>query len=157
MRRLTVLLATAVILIGVFWAAPARAQAVGATDIDISLPSIVILHYFTNVDIDITEAGLVTFLGYASNAVDQGTEAPGPGGFIQDLTISPTAPTGNLGAADLTLQNAWAVRAVGAAGANTQVSIAITDATLTNGAASITITSRSSPMTCPRRWTSIRA
>jgi hypothetical protein len=139
MRRLTVLVIAAAVLIAVFASAPARAQAVGATDIDISLPSIVILHYFSEVDITINEAGLRAFLGYASNAVDQGTGAPGAGGFTQDLAIAPMAPTGDLSAADLTLTNAWAVRAIGASGANTQVSIVATDPTLANGTATITI------------------
>ena len=139
MKRFSVILVAAAVLIAVFAPAPARAQAVGATAIDITLPSIVILHYFSEVDIEITEAGLITFLGYGSNEVDEGLEAPAAGGFTQDLTLSPSVPTGDPAAALLTLQNAWAVRAIGASGQQTQVSIAPTDATLANGAATITI------------------
>ena len=42
---------SAVAILGVmiaFSSAPAQAQAVGATDIDITLPDIVILHYFSS-------------------------------------------------------------------------------------------------------------
>jgi hypothetical protein len=139
MKRLSLVLVAAAVLIAVFASAPARAQAVGATDIDITLPSIVILHYFSSVDIEITEAGLITFLGYASDEVDEGLQAPAAGGFVQDLSLVPSVPTGDPSAALLTLQNAWAVRAIGGVGQQTQVSIAATDATLANGTATISI------------------
>jgi hypothetical protein len=122
-----------------------QAQASGASDLDITLPDIVVLHYFSDIDIDISAAALGTFLyGTASGeiAINEGTAAPAAGGFTQDLTMTATAPTGDPSAVDLTLQNAWAVSSVRlwGAGAQTEVRISITDATLTHGASGDTIT-----------------
>ena len=71
----------------------AHAQASGATDIDITLPDIVILHYFSNVDISITGDELGTFLtGVAGDqTIDEGTSAPAAAGFTQDLGMVPSA------------------------------------------------------------------
>jgi hypothetical protein len=109
--------------------APVHAQAVGATDIDITIPDIVILHYFSAVSVSIDGADMGTFLtGNASalQAADEGSVSVGPGGFTQDLNIIPSALTGNPAAAVLTLQNAWAVRAI-SGGASTQTQLAITN------------------------------
>jgi hypothetical protein len=128
-------------------ATPAQAQATGDTDIDITIPDIVILHYFGNVDVTITSGALGTFLtGTAGNsAVDDGIAAPAAGGFDQNLLIGPSALTGgDPAAAVLILRRAWAVRSISfAGGANTSLDIDITtdpvlDHTLT--AATITIT-----------------
>lgn len=111
----------------------AHAQAVGATDVDINLPNIVVLHYFSNVDISINAATLEAFLGYSGNDVDEGTTSAS-NSFSPDLDISSslTAPTGDPTAAQLVLTNAWAVRALGGAGSSIQIAIANTDSTLTN-------------------------
>lgn len=113
--------------------ATARAQAVGATDVDINLPNIVVLHYFSNVDITINAATLEAFLGYGANTVDEGTKAAS-NSFSPNVDISSslTAPTGDPSAANLVLSNAWAVRALGGAGSSIQIAIANTDNTLTN-------------------------
>jgi hypothetical protein len=122
----------------------ANAQASGATDIDITLPDIVILHYFSNVDISITGDALGTFLtGVAGDqSIDEGTSAPVAGGFTQDLGIGPSALTGgDPAAAVLTLLNAWAVRSI-ATDADTTLDIAVTDDTLTHaGGGTIVISS----------------
>jgi hypothetical protein len=123
--------------------APVHAAAVGATDVDINIPDIVILHYFSSVDVSITSSALGTFLAGTAgdSSVDEGTAAPAAGGFSQDLAISPSALSGDPSAALLVLQNAWAVRAVSlAGGTNTQVSIANTDDTLDHATTSATIT-----------------
>jgi hypothetical protein len=113
---------------------PAQAQAVGATDVDITIPDIVILHYFSAVDVQITSDALGTYLtgSAGDSSVDEGTAAPAAGGFDQDLNIGPSAVlTGDPTAAVLVLRNAWAVRAISlAGGANTQLAIANTDPTL---------------------------
>jgi hypothetical protein len=112
-------------------AMPAAAQATGATDVDITLPDIVILHYFSNVDVTITDTALGTFLtgSAGDSSVDEGTATPAAGGFTQDLGMTPAGLTlsGDPSAAVLVLQNAWAVRAISTAGTNTQLSIANTD------------------------------
>jgi hypothetical protein len=132
-RKLTTLITTALGLVVCVLAlsAPAQAQAVGATDVDITIPDIVILHYYSEVDVTISQADLGTFLGTGGSAsVDEGI-APAASGFTSDLTITPSGLTGNPGAATLTLQNAWGVRAISlAGGTNTQLAITITDPTL---------------------------
>jgi len=122
--------------------APIQAQATGATDVDITIPDIVILHYFSDVDIQIGSNEFGTFLtGVAGNSsVDEGTAAPAAGGFTQDLAIAPNALTGDPSSAVLTLQNAWAVRAVGNAGAQTQLAITVTDGTLDHATSAATMT-----------------
>ena len=116
-------------------ASPARAQATGATDVDINLPNIVVLHYYSNVDITIGKNELGTFLtGSAGDSgVVEGTSAPASGGFSPDLAMTPSALTGDPSAAVLTLQNAWAVRAISlSGGTDTQLAITNTDNTLTH-------------------------
>jgi hypothetical protein len=127
-------------------AMPASAQATGATDIDITLPDIVILHYFSNVDVTLTDTALGTFLtGVAGDSsVDEGTAIPAAGGFTQDLAMVPSGLTGDPAAALLVLQNAWAVRAISlAGGTDTRLNIAVTDnlLELSAGGPSITISS----------------
>jgi hypothetical protein len=129
-----------------FTAMPASAQATGATDIDITLPDIVILHYFSNVDVTITDTALGTFLtgNAGDSAFDEGTVAPLAGGFTQDLGMGPSNLTGDPSAAVLVLQNAWAVRAISLVGeTTTELEITITDDTLelSVGGPSIIITS----------------
>jgi len=121
--------------------APVHAQAVGATDVDITIPDIVILHYFGNVDITIGSNEFGTFLtGVAGDSsVDEGIAAPAAGGFTQNLAIAPSALTGDPSAAVLTLQNAWAVRAVGNAGAQTQLAVSVTDGTLDHATSAATM------------------
>jgi hypothetical protein len=130
----------------VLFAPTVQAQAVGATDIDITIPDIVILHYFSSVSVEIDGAEMGAFLTGTSSAAQAGSEAPvsvGPGGFTQNLNINPTGLTGNPSAAVLTLENAWAVRAIsGGASTQTRVAIANTGGTLDRPApstASITI------------------
>ena len=129
--------------------APVQAAAVGATTVDITIPDIVILHYWSSVDVTVTSSALGTFLtGSAGDStVDEGVVAPVAGGFDQDLApvipFPSTLSGGDPSAAVLVLRNAWAVRAISlAAGTNTQVAIANTDGTLdhTTTAAVITVT-----------------
>ncbi|MCD4749135.1 MAG: hypothetical protein K8R59_07160 [Thermoanaerobaculales bacterium] len=138
------LFVTCVLVVGIALLAPsmASAQATGATDVDITLPDIVILHYFTNVDLSITNTALGTFLtGSAGDAsIDEGTAGPAAGGMTFDLNIVPDGLTGNPAAVVLTLQNAWAVRAISlAAGTNTQLAITITDGTLDHNSTAATM------------------
>lgn len=113
--------------------APVAAQATGATDVDITLPDIVILHYFSNVDLAISSTVMGNFLvgSGGDSSYDEGTSTPGGGGFTFDLNIGPSALTGDPSSASLVLENAWAVRSLSlAGGTNTQLVISVTDATL---------------------------
>jgi len=130
-RMRTSLLALAAVVGALALVSPAHAQATGGTDVDISLPDIVILHYYSNVDVTISAAALATYLTGGTNAIDEGTAAPAAGGMTQDLAISPSALTGDPTAAVLTLQNAWAVRSISLAGStDTELAISVTDNTL---------------------------
>lgn len=142
-------LAVALVAVGILAlsATPARAQASGATDVDITIPDIVILHYFSSVQVTVTQAALGTFLtGVAGNqAIDEGTPTFS-GGFDHDLTIGPSALTGgDPAAAVMILRNAWAVRSISlAGGTDTQLDIDITAGPVLNHiatAATITISS----------------
>lgn len=113
--------------------APVAAQATGNTDVDITLPDIVILHYYSNVDLAITSNAMGNFLvgSGGDSSFDEGTSAPGAGGFTFDLAIGPSALTGDPSNATLVLENAWAVRSMSlAGGTNTQLVITVTDAAL---------------------------
>jgi len=128
-------------------ATPAQAAASGSTDVDITIPDIVILHYFSSVQVTVTQAALGTFLtGTAGDqAIDEGTPTF-TGAFDHDLTIGPSALTGgDPAAAVMILRNAWAVRSISlATGTNTTLDIDITGTdTLSHAttAASITISS----------------
>jgi hypothetical protein len=140
----------AIVLVAtVFLALPAWAQTStsGATSVTVNLPNIIILHYFSAVTVTITAADLTTYIGLTT-PVDEGS-ATASGGFgNHDLNLSASidAPTGNLTAAPLTLQNAWAVRALGTG--NVAMTFARTSATLTNasgGTIAMTAASAVSP------------
>jgi len=129
-RARTIVLATLLAIFGM--ALPAHAQAVGATTVDINFPDIVILHYFSTVDVTITNSALGTFLtgSPGDSDADAGAATPASGGFTQDLAIGPPALTGDPSAALLTLQNAWAVRSISLFAA-TDTELAITNSTPT--------------------------
>jgi len=116
--------------------APSDAEAQVNVDIDITMQGITILHYYSNIDLTIDSTALTQMIGFAGD-VDEGT----PSGAITvsahpfsgdaDLPTDITAPTNDPSAVDLTIQNAWAVRSITAAGTNT-VSTSITDGTLSH-------------------------
>jgi hypothetical protein len=113
--------------------APVAAQATGQTDVDITLPDIVILHYFSNVDLSITSNAMGNFLvgSGGDSSFNEGPAGPAAGGFTFDLNIGPSALTGDPSNALLVLENAWAVRSLSlAGGTNTQLVIAVTDGQL---------------------------
>ena len=107
----------------------ASAQATGATDIDITLEGIIVLHYFSAVQVTIDSADMATFLGIGP-AVDEGSS----GGtatlvgtdFDIDLNIVPTDPVNDPTSANLVLRNAWAVRALSAPGTDIGVTGSVT-------------------------------
>jgi len=101
------------------------------------MPDIVVLHYFSSVGMTIDTAALEAFLAFTGgDAVDEGASAAVTS-WTQDLNISPTAPTGDVTAANLTLSNAWAVRAIGdgdpVSGGSIQTQIGITSTAFNDG------------------------
>lgn len=146
-RKLSLLLAS--LVVGVFAlliASPVHAQATGNTTVSIDIPDIVILHYFSTVDVTIDAAAMGTYLtGGAPNAVDEGNftgpAAENAGQFEANLAIAPSALSGDPSNATLLLQQAWGVRAIslGNPVSETDLTIGITNANLTNGGSVITI------------------
>lgn len=139
-------LLAAIIAGGLMLPGQAHAQASGSTDVDINLPSILVLHYFSNVDVTISGGVLQTWLGATSDLGTQAGSGAVSGSTIQtDVDISGAAgygPTNDPAALLLTLQNAWAVRSLAATGESTQVSITLDDGTLTHvGGATISVSS----------------
>lgn len=137
----------AVLVGGTMLPGQALAQsASGSTDVDINLPEILVLHYFSNVDVTISGTVLQTWLGATS---DVGTEAGSgavSGSTIQtDVDISNAASYGTTNDASsvpLTLLNAWAVRSLAPSLSSTQVAITLDDGTLSHaGGDSITVSS----------------
>jgi hypothetical protein len=106
----------------------------GPVDLDITLGSVTILHYFRNLDVTIDSTALTEMLGYATNPVNEDpadaiTISAFPFVDSANLQGTITDPTNDPTAVDLTIQNAWAVRSNNANGTNT-VTIAISDGTL---------------------------
>jgi hypothetical protein len=114
---------------------PAAAQQ-GPVDIDITLGSVVILHYFQNLDVTLDATALAQMLGYGGTSVPEGTADPitisaWPFSGDANLQAHITNPTHDPAAVDLTIQNVWSVRSNTVNGTNS-VTIAITDGTLTH-------------------------
>ena len=128
MKRLLIGVTLALALVAVLPRA-ASAQATGATDIDITLEGVIILHYFGEVDVTIDAAAMAAFLGIGPD-IDEGAS----GGtatlvgtdFEVDLNIVPTDPVNDPASANLVLQNAWAVRALSTPGTDVGVTGSVT-------------------------------
>ncbi len=141
MKRLLFVLTIALVALSLN-SAPVAAQASGDTNIDITLEGIVILHYFSEVDVTITSGALGAYLTGGTAAVDEGAIGPLSGGMNFNLNISPTALTGDPSAVVLTLEDAWAVRSLGGTGDMSQIAITQNTPTLTHtgGTATMLIT-----------------
>ena len=145
-RKLSLLLASLVVgAFALLIASPVHAQATGNTTVSIDIPDIVILHYFSTVDVTIDATAMGSYLTGGVNTVDEGnvtgTAAENAGRFEMDLAIAPTALTGDPANAVLLLQNAWGVRAISLGNPNSETDLAITVAnpTLSNGGSQIAI------------------
>jgi hypothetical protein len=146
-RKLSLLLASLVVgAFALLIASPVHAQATGNTTVSIDIPDIVILHYFTTVDVTIDAAAMGTYLtGAGTNAIDEGTFT-GPatentGQFEANLAIAPSALSGDPSNATLLLQDAWGVRAIslGTPTSETDLAIVVTNPNLTNAGSVVTI------------------
>ena len=145
-RKLSLLLASLVVgAFALLIASPVHAQATGNTAISIDIPDIVILHYFSTVDVTIDATAMGSYLTGGVNSVDEGnvtgTAAENAGQFEMDLAIAPTALTGDPANAVLLLQNAWGVRAIslGNPVSETDLTITVANPTLSNGGSQIAI------------------
>lgn len=144
-RKLSLLLATlAVGAFALLIASPAHAQATGNTTVSIDIPDIVILHYFSSVDVSIDATAMGTYLlGVGTNAIDQGNftgpAAENAGQFEANLAIAPSALSGDPSNATLLLQQAWGVRSIslGAVGSQTDLTIGVTTPNMTDGGTSV--------------------
>ncbi len=131
------------VVIGVALLSPslalAQATVSASTAVNINLPNIVILHYFSTVNVALDAATLTPLLT-ATNPIDEGVATTATTlNFDLGMAADPLSG-GNAAALPLTLRNAWAVRSIGSTGAAAaNVAVALTTATLTNGAASITL------------------
>jgi hypothetical protein len=135
MKRLLFVLTIALVALSLN-SAPVAAQAVGATDVDIELEGIVILHYFSEVDITISAVEMGAYvLGAGTAAFDEGqVTGSSLGTMTWDLNMTPSGlGGGSTTAADLTLQDAWAVRSIGGPSNETTLSVRIDQAILTEG------------------------
>jgi hypothetical protein len=128
----------------VFVSQPLLAQASGQTDVTIDFPPLIILFYYSQVDVTITTAALAGIVtgGAGDTAIDQGTVAATA--FTDNLAIDTTTGFTSPGTVDLTLEEAWAVRAIGDSTGTGDIEVAVTldTAILTNPATdTITINS----------------
>lgn len=145
MQRTLTVIAAAVLAFTLSAGAPtdARAQANGQIGVSIGFPPLIILYYFSNLDVTITEAALASYLtNGAGPAFDEGnvsvtlTHTAGTSFDEQDAAISPAPLSGSMTDAFVVIRNAWAVRSVGrAAGGDTQVSMQSIDTATLSGSA----------------------
>ena len=121
-----------------------QAKAQVAVDVDISLNGIVILYYYDTIEVNLDVAALFDLTGCTGSLTDgsacehgllSGTSLTLPG----NVPVTP-APSATLGAAPLTITNAWAVRAIASSTEQVRVSITAGTEDLENGTASIEIT-----------------
>jgi hypothetical protein len=135
MKNSTKLLALVLVAVAAMFGAvqPAQAQATGSTAVSVDLNGIVILYYYSSVNVTLPS----TLLG---TAVNEGAAAQTAtaisGGAEATLTALPSVGA-TLSNINLDILNAWAVRALNTVGANTQVTISGTANTLTAGVGNV--------------------
>ncbi len=111
-------------------------SASGATAFSISFPNVVVLHYWSALNMTLSTSVLTNFLiGNTTGDDDRGTKGSvaitdNAGTFEADAAI--TSSVNSTNAITLHIQNAWAVRAVGTgSGNNVTVSFTASSASLT--------------------------
>lgn len=139
MKLLALVLVAAAALFGAVQ--PAQAQATGTTAVSVNVNGIVILYYYSSVNVTMP----ANLLG--SQAVSAGAAAPtavAVAGGAEATLANPTSVTPvSLSAMNLDILNAWSVRSLNTATGNTQVTISGTQNTLTAAAGNeITISGR---------------
>lgn len=133
MKLLALVLVAAAALFGAVQ--PAQAQATGTTAVSVDLNGIVILYYYSSVDVTMP----ANLLG--SQAVDAGAATPtalAVAGGAEATLANPTSATPvSPAAVNLDILNAWSVRSLNLASGTTQVTITGTQDTLTAGAGNV--------------------
>lgn len=119
-------------------AAPALAVQ-ATTQINMDMPSLVILYYRNTVTFNVADTDLAGVMLTGANPSDEG--ATTVNGFGGDAGV---AGTDFSSSATATVQNFWGVRSFAPAAQSTQVTVTISTATLSNGGSTITL---SNPLT----------
>lgn len=141
MKNSTKLIAIALVAVAAIFGAvqPAQAQVTGETAVSIDLSPLVILYYYSDLQVNLTSADLTTALGVTAQQ-DRGATSVSPTGGAGTLTGTLAATLGDtpgapalLAALPLTINNAWAVRALAS---TLTVSITVDDATLNDAGSS---------------------
>ncbi len=123
------ILATLVLALFLFSAAPAEAQVSGTVDVQIDFPSLLIFYYYDTLNVSVPSTALASLM---TGGVDEFIETTGTittgfdgvTGFLDaNAAISPTVLDTDPAAATLALRRTWAVRSVALAGANTTVTV----------------------------------
>ncbi len=154
---LAILVAAALMMIS---APAAQAQASGSVDVDITFSSITILYYYDDIHVNIPAAVLAELItgdptvdpDIADTTFTNTTDATYVG--VDDLAVDDGAPgttdAWTPTAINLTISNAWAVRAIGASGTSTTVAVSGTfPETLTHATAgAIDVTAGACGGTC---------
>lgn len=144
--------ASLLLVFGALFGSGTAGAQTAAVDLNVTLSPITILYYFSTVNVSVPSsamAGMLCGSGTASGiyntsaancdvgATGSLAATGGSGGLTANGAIG-TSPGGfNVAAVPLTLQNVWAVRAVGGSSANTTVTVALggsTNLTLNGGA-----------------------
>lgn len=133
MKLLALVLVAAAALFGAVQ--PAQAQATGTTAVSVNVNGIVILYYYSSVNVTMP----ANLLG--SEAVSAGAAvqtAVAVAGGAEATLANPTSVTPvSLSAMNLDILNAWSVRSLNTATGNTEVTISGTLDTLTAGAGNV--------------------
>ena len=109
-------------------ASPSQAQINGDTAIEIDFPPLLILFYYSTVDLTISAANLEAAVLSVANPVDRGTY--NGTSFTENLNVDSTTSFNST--VTMTLNDAWAVRSVGAVGGSVQIDMSFVSATLTH-------------------------
>lgn len=137
MKNSTKLLALVLVAAATMFGAvqSAQAQATGSTAVSVNVNGIVILYYYSNVNVTLPSTLLGPSAVSAGTATNTATAVPG--GAEATLTNPTSATPVTLGAVNLDILNAWSVRALNTASANSQVTISGTADTLTAGGTNV--------------------
>ena len=132
MRKFVLL---AILIMGLAAAAtPTMAQTTATTNVQMNMPSMLILYYQGTVTFNISQADMNAIVG-ASGAINEAVD-PNIAGFSGDAGLNGT-PFTPVGPEQAEVTTFWGVRSM--ATTQTEVTVAITGDTLTNGTSSIVI------------------
>ena len=114
---LVAMLAATLVVVPVTESAKAQ-SASGSTSLSINFPEVVVLHYWTDLTMSISQDNLLNYVT-GSNGSGGGLALNDTGGagnldnsFTGDANVTTTVSGGSLSAAQVLIQNAWAVRAL---------------------------------------------